>query len=264
MRSAKGSANRASTSSTVQSWRGAIVMFVTVYRVVGPKKALPNVAGHLQASGMAIFRAAPEPVNLEPLIQSTMDWLDRRARADGSTNISELPPMFRWGFCLWPARCLICSCAADLRYLDLCRRCLQALPFKASSSREMVPLNYEPPVDEGLRALKFHGDWRWAAVFGALLAGWSQANGVIPVSLLVPMPLHPLRKAERGFNQAAQIARFTALWLGVAVDQRCLVRARPTRPQTSLSAAGRRDNVEALSKFIRRRCSEPSRRSSSL
>ena len=199
---------------------------------------------------MAMFRAAPEPVNLEPLIQSTIDWLDRRARADSSTNGSELPRMFRWGFRLWPARCLMCSGAADLRYLDLCRRCLQALPFKANSSREeMVPLSYAPPVDEGLRALKFHGDWRWAAVFGALLAGWSQASGVMPVSLLVPMPLHPLRKAERGFNQAAQIARFTALWLGVAVDQRCLVRVRSTRPQTSLSAAGRRDNVEGAFKI---------------
>ena len=198
---------------------------------------------------MAMFRAAPEPVNLEPLIESTIDWLDRRARSDSSTNGSELPRMFRWGFRLWPARCLICRCAADLRYLDLCRRCLQALPFNASSTLEMVPLSYAPPVDEGLRALKFHGDWRWAAVFGALLAGWSQASGVMPVSLLVPMPLHPLRKAERGFNQAAQIARFAALWLGVSIDQRSLVRVRPTRPQTRLPAAGRRNNVEGAFKI---------------
>jgi predicted amidophosphoribosyltransferase len=92
--------------------------------------------------------------------------------------------------------------------------------------------------------LKFHADWRWAAIFGALLAGWSQASGAAPVSLLIPMPLHAARRAERGFNQAAQIARFAAMWLGVAVDQRILIRSRSTRPQTTLSAARRRDNVQ--------------------
>lgn len=58
------------------------------------------------------------------------------------------------------------------------------------------------------------------------------------------MPLHAARRAERGFNQATQIARFAAIWLGVAVDQRILIRTRPTRPQTTLSATRRRDNVQ--------------------
>lgn len=195
---------------------------------------------------MAMFRVTSDPVNRNGLIQSTIDWLDGRARASGSQSSDPLPLTFRLGFRLWPARCLICRGRADLRYLDLCRGCLHALPFRTHSAAEseMVPLNYAPPVDEGLRALKFHADWRWAAIFGALLAGWSQASGSVPVSLLVPMPLHAARRAERGFNQAAQIARFAAIWLGVTVDQCILIRSRSTRPQTTLSAARRRDNVQ--------------------
>jgi ComF family protein len=124
----------------------------------------------------------------------------------------------------------------------------------------MLPLSYAPPVDEGLRALKFHADWRWAAVFGALLAGWSQAIGVAPVSLLIPMPLHTDRRAERGFNQAAQIARFAAIWLGIPVDERALVRTRATQPQTTLSAAERRNNVSnafEVHPSVRRRLTAP-------
>lgn len=193
---------------------------------------------------MTMFLATPKPVNLNPLIESTIEWLDRRSGVVGNESLVQLPWMFRWGFRLWPARCLVCGGASDLRYLDICRTCLWTLPFIGSSATDVVPLRYAPPVDDGLRALKFHADWRWAAIFGAILAGWSQASGAAPVSFLVPMPLHAARRAERGFNQAAQIAKFAALWLGVAVDQRTLIRARPTRPQTTLSAARRRDNVQ--------------------
>jgi ComF family protein len=211
---------------------------------------------------MAMFRVTPNPVNLDRSIQLTIDWLDRRARTGSTQSGGALPLMFRWGFCLWPARCLICRRAADLRYLDLCCDCLWTFPFSASSvaAREMLPLSYAPPVDEGLRALKFHADWRWAAVFGALLAGWSQAIGVAPVSLLIPMPLHTDRRAERGFNQAAQIARFAAIWLGIPVDERALVRTRATQPQTTLSAAERRNNVSnafEVHPSVRRRLTAP-------
>ena len=218
---------------------------ITVSRKDGPKSALLGENRAAQAPGMVMFRATSNPVNLDRSIQSTIDWLDQRAHVRGARAGDPLPLLFRWGFRFWPARCLICRDVADLPYLDLCRGCLRALPFSADSptDRVMVPLNYAPPVDEGLRALKFHADWRWAAVFGALLAAWSQVLGVAPVASLIPMPLHPSRRAERGFNQAAQIARFASIWLGVPVDQRALIRHRATRPQTTLSAARRRENV---------------------
>jgi ComF family protein len=54
----------------------------------------------------------------------------------------------------------------------------------------------------------------------------------------VPVPLHPSRRRERGFNQAADLA----LHLGVPVRQ-VLRRQRATRTQTELPAARRHANV---------------------
>ena len=54
----------------------------------------------------------------------------------------------------------------------------------------------------------------------------------------VPVPLHPSRRRERGFNQADDLARH----LGVPV-RRVLRRLRPTLTQTDLPAARRHANV---------------------
>jgi ComF family protein len=55
---------------------------------------------------------------------------------------------------------------------------------------------------------------------------------------VVPVPLHPWRRARRGFNQAAELARH----LGPPVVH-ALWRCRATPPQTGLTAAARRRNV---------------------
>lgn len=61
--------------------------------------------------------------------------------------------------------------------------------------------------------------------------------------LVVPVPLHPRRVLERGFNQSELLAEVVARRLGIAVDSRGLRRIRPTSPQTDLDADGRRLNV---------------------
>jgi ComF family protein len=63
------------------------------------------------------------------------------------------------------------------------------------------------------------------------------------VDALVPVPLAPARERERGFNQAALVADELARALGRPVRRRWLRRARPTRPQSDLSAAERWANV---------------------
>ena len=60
---------------------------------------------------------------------------------------------------------------------------------------------------------------------------------------IVPVPLHPLRQRERGFNQAEALAQGLAGRLGIPVDRRSLRRVQPTPPQTGLSSSARRKNV---------------------
>ncbi len=74
-----------------------------------------------------------------------------------------------------------------------------------------------------------------------------------PSNLLVPVPLHPKRLKERGFNQseilARELSRHFSLELGPAVLERC----RYTTPQVELAASERKINI--LGAFV---CSDPS------
>jgi ComF family protein len=61
--------------------------------------------------------------------------------------------------------------------------------------------------------------------------------------MIVPVPLHPLKQAEREFNQAEALARQLAAHVGVPVVNHCLKRVKPTETQTSLTRAQRAANV---------------------
>ncbi len=57
-------------------------------------------------------------------------------------------------------------------------------------------------------------------------------------------PLHPVRRKERGYDQAELLARYLAKELGLPLGKGWLVRSRPTPPQVkTASAVGRKKNV---------------------
>ena len=100
------------------------------------------------------------------------------------------------------------------------------------------------PFDGWLRGavvqFKYHGEWARTAHLGALLAG-SIAH-LQPVDMLVPVPLHPTRLRQRGFNQSLLLAQFAGDVLGFEVTE-ALVRTRRTDAQVSLGAEQRKANV---------------------
>ena len=65
-----------------------------------------------------------------------------------------------------------------------------------------------------------------------------------PVQALVPVPLHAGRLRERGYNQAALLARQMGDATGLPVVDGALLRVKSTVPQVGLSADRRRHNVE--------------------
>jgi ComF family protein len=102
---------------------------------------------------------------------------------------------------------------------------------------------YEGTVREALHAFKFSGKTALAGPLGDLLLETCARGVPVAPDLVVPVPLHPARERERGFNQAALLARRVARGLGVPLDVRALRRVRATRAQTDLSGAERRANV---------------------
>jgi ComF family protein len=76
---------------------------------------------------------------------------------------------------------------------------------------------------------------RWMARAGAELLD--------EADLLIPVPLHPLRLAQRRFNQSAALARAISRHSGAPVNTAALLRVRPTPPQVGLSQDLRASNI---------------------
>lgn len=156
-----------------------------------------------------------------------------------------------------PALDLCAGCAADLPAGGArCPRCAQRLAAPPGAScaacrssppafdRCVAAFDYAAPVDHLVQGLKYHARLANARVLGTLLAGAVRAQGLAAAcDVVVPVPLHPERLADRGYNQAAEIARWTARELGLAVDPQALRRLRATPPQVGLGAAERRANL---------------------
>jgi ComF family protein len=109
--------------------------------------------------------------------------------------------------------------------------------------------------------LKFAGEERLGERLGELLApAWDALPpmGEFDSPLIVPVPLHPSRRRERGFNQsellAAGLVRALVRESGGAalqVAKTCLRRKRATPPQTGLSVAARRENPRGAFEVVK-------------
>jgi len=168
---------------------------------------------------------------------------------------------------IFPPICLLCGDpgAGDR---DICPACLKSLPYlenactacglpiaMASGSlcgdcqktpppqdRLFTPLRYEEPVRHLIQGLKFGSRLAHARLLGALLAERIEPRPNWP-EVLLPVPLHPSRYRERGFNQALEIARVVARRHGIPLNYQACRRTRSTEAQARLHADERRKNL---------------------
>ncbi|WP_328774628.1 ComF family protein [Deinococcus aquaedulcis] len=145
------------------------------------------------------------------------------------------------------------GCGAQLgAQAGLCRPCCAQLQAQVSAHSPLRP-HPEPHLltlgpyagvrRRTVRALKFAGARELAPVLGAALAA-----GVPPgwgVGAVVPVPLHPARQRERGFNQAELLGRALADQLGVPCVN-ALRRTRAGLQQARRRAAEREDLLGAF------------------
>jgi ComF family protein len=162
----------------------------------------------------------------------------RRFRLTGPRRLSRL-----LAATLFPPRCCLCGFPGASLDLDLCCFCRVDLPWAEATGAHLVALRYEHPVDEMIRRLKYHGAIAHARVLGVLLAQCALQRGAVLPKLLVPVPLHPARLRERGFNQAAALARYAGRMLDIPYARYAVRRTRNTPSQTSLDMGERRRNV---------------------
>lgn len=96
-----------------------------------------------------------------------------------------------------------------------------------------------------IHGFKYRGAWRTARDMGAWYGRCLKESGLYEdVDLVVPLPLHPLKRLRRGYNQSEYIAEGIAGQLGAKVDRRSVRRSRNTASQALKPRRERARNVE--------------------
>lgn len=138
----------------------------------------------------------------------------------------------------WHTRSCCPVCATPTPAGEVCGACLKRPPAFA---RTHAALAYRFPLDRLIPRLKYHGQLSSAPVLADSLA--HTLTAAPRPDCIVPMPLHPARIRERGFNHATEIARGVAHQLDLRLDPDLCRRVRDTPPQMALKLDARRRNV---------------------
>lgn len=135
-----------------------------------------------------------------------------------------------------PSACPQCALPA---YDDqLCGNCLQS-PSAFDSTRALF--RYDYPLDAMLQRYKYQQTLHIAKTFSRLMQ--TRFNYSQQFDRIIPMPLHPKRLAERGFNQSLEIAKLLAKALNIPLDITSCNRIKFTPPQASLPLKARIKNM---------------------
>jgi ComF family protein len=151
-----------------------------------------------------------------------------------------LEGLLEWFF---PDRCAACGGTGGL----LCAGCRARLrPYPGAVARipetlcqVQVGFVFEGPLRQAVHHLKYRRARRMARPLGELLAA-RLAGSCPPADGIVAVPLHPRRLAERGYNQAEELASALAPRWGVPLRRSGLARERATAQQAGLAAAHER------------------------
>lgn len=169
-----------------------------------------------------------------------------------------------------PPRCLLCS-QPGFTGMDLCQDCLNDLSRNDSccyrcgehfETKAVIPqlcgrCQTKPPSFDTTHApflyddimrflitqLKFQQRYKHARLLGTLLANYVATTAEL-ADCIIPIPLHPKRYRQRGFNQSIEIARHLSQQLAIPLDLNSCIRQKDTPHQTGLPAKQRRKNIK--------------------
>jgi ComF family protein len=162
---------------------------------------------------------------------------------------------------LYPPVCLLCGKACEGEKA-ICSGCLAAAAEKSRAfepsprtldavSDVFVLLPYDRTCRTLVHAFKYHGLPSVAALAGDLMARkmLPRLTGY-PHAPLVPVPLHPDKLRERGYNQCRRLADGFAAFSGHTIREDLLERVIYTGTQTALDAESRKSNVRGVFRYI--------------
>ena len=158
---------------------------------------------------------------------------------------------------LFPPKCVLCKALLGKEETDLCHRCRSDVPmltktkFKLSFlARWTAVWYYKDDVRSSILRFKFYNRRSYASAYGRLLAMQLLKQDMTDFDILTWVPVGPLRRIKRGYDQCQLLAQAVGDTLGVPVVK-TLVKVRNTPPQsTILKAEQRRANVLGAYKVV--------------
>ncbi|MCL5019667.1 MAG: ComF family protein, partial [Patescibacteria group bacterium] len=74
----------------------------------------------------------------------------------------------------------------------------------------------------------------------------SSVSNLRDVDMLVPIPLHPVRKRERGYNQSEVLAGYASIQCNIPMVKSLIIRTVNNPSQTGLNLEERKRNIEGI------------------
>ena len=156
---------------------------------------------------------------------------------------------------LGPGPCVLCQAnsAKGRAVCDECAEDLSPSSYSYSSTMGSAGMRsldlvsavylYQFPTSNLVWQLKYKHDIRLAPQFAQDLSRHVLQKGIPLPDKLVPVPTHPTRLIQRGFNQSLLITEHLGKELGIPHDNALVARTRNTLPQHSLSPMANQGNV---------------------
>lgn len=164
----------------------------------------------------------------------------------------------------FPRKCIVCGESLSPDESHFCFECFRKMPltyfwqWRDNPAREKLAERIELEDAAALffyrpssgfrmltQAVKYRGDRLLGYRLGFMLGRFmSQKEWFSSIDAVTPVPLHPLRRYRRGYNQARIIAQGIADALGVPLVCGLVIRRRYTRTQTRLDTAAKEKNVK--------------------
>ena len=158
---------------------------------------------------------------------------------------------------LFPPKCILCGKLLEKDELDLCRICRVEAPAYPSGKRKLQFLDsfaavwyYEGDVRHSLLRFKFYGRRNLASGYGRLLAMEIEKEHPEGFDVLTWIPVSPLRKLRRGYDQCELLAKAVGAELRIHPVP-VLKKVRNNRQQSRIvGEAQRRANVLGVYRVI--------------
>jgi ComF family protein len=156
---------------------------------------------------------------------------------------------------IFPNYCFSCEKPQSSNHECLCEDCKNILsPTHGENWVEILPNSsflsgafsgwyFNETLQTVIHEIKYNGYARTGMLLGKTM-GAELRNILSELDCFIPVPLHRVKKRERGFNQAEWIAKGIASHVNVPVESHLLKRVKYTQSQTTLSKEERNKNME--------------------